>query len=136
MDNIENTNNSGRPSVITDNCIAKLIEAFNLGCNDEMACDYAEIDPSTFYRHMGSDNGFARKIRSAKHLIRLKAASVITRAIGTGDVALCRWWLEKKYADEFGTRPGMINKSRINISNNYSDKMAILKEKYTIKTSE
>lgn len=86
----------GRPTVITKNTVAKLVKAFKEGFTDQQACDYAQIHTATFYRHMKSDEAFAREIGSAKVFITITAAKVVVKAIKKGDIQVAKWWLEKK----------------------------------------
>jgi len=91
----------GRPTVITPETIKKLESVFQLGVTDEVACDYAEIAPSTFYDHLNKDEDFRRKMRAAKNYARIAAGAVVVEAIKNKDVNTARWWLEKKYPNEF-----------------------------------
>lgn len=86
----------GRPTVITEKVIAKLIKAFKEGFTDQQACDYAQIHTATFYRHMKSDEAFAREIGCAKVFITIAAAKLVVKAIKKGNVQVAKWWLEKK----------------------------------------
>jgi hypothetical protein len=95
-------NDSGRPTVINDNSVAKLSEAFRLGFADQEACQYAEIDRSTYYRHLQSDAGFATQIASAKNYARMKCCSVLVEAIEQKNIQVCQWWLERRYREQFG----------------------------------
>lgn len=103
---LEKKKEAGRPSVLTPERTAKLEEIFKLAVTDAVACDYAELDPATFYRHVSSDPDFARKIRQAKDYGRLAAGSVVMDSIvKKHDIDSAKWWLERKHPNEFGNRP-------------------------------
>lgn len=92
----------GRPTVITESVVAKLTEAFQLGANDTSACEYAQIDRSTFYRHLKGNPDFATKIKATKREIEYQARAALRNAIEAGDIKTSMWWLEKKAREEFG----------------------------------
>ena len=48
----------GRPTVMTELAVAKLEEAFLLGCTDEEACFYADISTTTLYRYQQDNPDF------------------------------------------------------------------------------
>ena len=95
-------NQVGRNTVVTSEVIAKLVEAFKLDSTIEEACYYAEIHPSTYYRHVKSDPDFARKIEGARCYLILRARETVARNIGRIDTA--KWYLERKRSEEFGKR--------------------------------
>jgi hypothetical protein len=101
---------AGRKTVLTDGVIAQLEEAFKTGLTAKSACAYAEIDQSTYFRRMQSDPDFARKMTKAQEFGRLAAGSVVMNAIVQDkDIATARWYLEKKYGDEFGGAKVVLN---------------------------
>jgi len=104
MDNLSDISDKtiGRPTVITEAAVAKLSEAFRLGYNDVDACQYADIDRSTFYRHTQSDPSFASHMTDAKNYARLKCSSVLLKAIEHKNIQVCQWWLERRYREQFG----------------------------------
>lgn len=93
---------AGRNSIVTVDVVAKLTEAFRLGFSDTDACHYADIDRSTYYRHLESDGDFATQMASAKNYAKLKCCSVLLGAIEEGNIQVCQWWLERRYKDQFG----------------------------------
>ena len=48
-----------RPTVMTDDIVAKLESAFLMGCTDNEACLYADIDRSTLYRYQEKNPEFS-----------------------------------------------------------------------------
>lgn len=117
-------NKVGRPTVITDEVVAKLEAVLKLGVTDDVACDYAEINPATFYRHLASDENFARKIRQAKNYARIAAGNVVLKAIIEGnDVQTAKWWLEKKYPNEFGGTANLNLGVQVNIKQEFNKEL-------------
>jgi hypothetical protein len=73
-----------------------------MGFSDESACQYAQIDRSTFYRHVQTDVGFATEMAGAKNFARLLCSSVLIEAAKSGNVQVCEWWLERRFREDFG----------------------------------
>lgn len=100
----------GRPTVITDEVVGKLTSIFKLGVTDVTACRYAKISRDAFYDHLKSDLEFSDKIEESKEFARIAAGQVVIDAIVENkDVATAKWWLEKKYPDEFGDKSIQVN---------------------------
>lgn len=111
---MENQNQVGRPTVITEGVVAKLIECFKLGGSDTLACSYAGIDPSTFYRHMENDLDFATKIKSAKTYIEIVARSNVVKEIESGNLKASQWWLERRVEEfELHNKELEVDKSKL-----------------------
>lgn len=124
-------NDPGRPSVIKD-AVAKLSEAFHMGFADQEACQYAEIDRSTYYRHLQSDPGFATQMASAKNYARMKCCSVLVEAIEQKNIQVCQWWLERRYREQFGKSTDTERVQREQKNDEYRKKIEELRERYTI----
>lgn len=122
-------NFAGRPSVISKFVVAKLVESLRLGFTDTECCQYAEIDRSTFYRHIQNDQNFASQIAVARNYAKLKCCSVPLEAIESKNVQVCQWWLERKYPQEFGRN----NSSKLLVKTD-SSVWDRLREQYTIHT--
>ena len=89
-------NKVGRPTSLTSDTVAKLCEALRLGMSVQIACNYAKIDRSTFYRHLEADGDFATKIETARDYLIMVASAVIHKAIVQDkNVQVAMWWLEK-----------------------------------------
>lgn len=100
---------TGRKSVITKANIQKLEEVFKLGVTDKIACNYGQISESTFYAHLKKNDNFRSRIERARHYARIKSSSVIVEAIEKKDVSTAKWWLEKRYPQEFSSLRNQIN---------------------------
>lgn len=111
------TNLGGRPTVITDDVVQKLENVFKLGVTDAVACNYAKIAERTFYDHLRSDEGFRSLIQAAKDYARILACSVVIDAIKNKDIQAAKWFLEKRYPEEFGTQVPTVLVQNNQISN-------------------
>ena len=108
----------GRPTVMTAETIKKLESVFKLGVTDQVAINYAQIGERTYYDHIKGDENFRRKMESAKHFGRLAAGNVIMDSIVKDkDVDSAKWWLEKKYKNEFGGMPSTLIQQNIGKEN-------------------
>jgi succinate dehydrogenase flavin-adding protein (antitoxin of CptAB toxin-antitoxin module) len=95
----------GRPSKMTPQVVTKLVAAFNMGYNDTEAALYAGISRKTYYDWLLDNPDFRNKINKAKTLPSTKAKEVIVNALNSGDMNAAKWWLERKAANEFSTKP-------------------------------
>lgn len=94
----------GRPTVITDEVIAKLVQCFEDGSTITEACRTAQIDQSTYFRRVDSDEEFRKKMSHAQEYPDAVAKMEVVRAIKGGDVDTSKWWLENHVRDEFYKR--------------------------------
>lgn len=123
----ETANTGGRPSIIGEAVVTKLIAAFQRGWTDEKACEYAEISTRTFYRHMQSDERFCQEVRLAKNFWLQLAGDNITgilqnksndpRVLNTRWQA-SKWIYENKMPQEYGPKPTIFAQQN-NQNNNY-----------------
>lgn len=96
----------GRPTVMTNETLQKLNEAFMLGCTDEEACIYANISMSTLYNYQQDNKWFLEKKNLLKQSTILQARREVIKGIkGNPDLALR--YLERKAKKEFS--PKIIN---------------------------
>jgi hypothetical protein len=88
---------------MTPETIAKLEEAFLLGCGDVEACLFANITKTTLYNYQLNNPEFVdRKEQLKENPIFLARRSVITAMTSDGDLALK--FLERRKKDEFCPR--------------------------------
>ena len=90
----------GRPTVMDDEVLNKLREAFAMGCTDEEACLHAEISPATLYNYQKENEEFLEEKKQLKNNPMLQARSTVVRNLRNVDTA--KWYLEKKARKEFG----------------------------------
>jgi hypothetical protein len=93
-----------RKTVITEEVISKLLEAFSMGYKVNHACLYAEICKQTFYNYCNKTEGFLEHCHELRQHPSIKAIALINKAINEGDVNSAKWWLERKCKEEFSLR--------------------------------
>lgn len=54
-----------RPTVMTEDVVRKLLEAFKLDVSVEEACLYARISKDTYYRKLKEDEEFSDEVERA-----------------------------------------------------------------------
>ena len=87
---------AGRPTKMDDETIAKLEEAFLLGCTDPEACLAADIHPATLYRYQEEHPEFCERKEMLKSNPVYKARKVIINALDEGDVLTANKVIERK----------------------------------------
>jgi hypothetical protein len=95
---------SGRPTVITDSRLHKLKEGFLRGYNNRIACIYAELKESTFYKYCKENPEYVEKKKGWQARPVTKALDNVNNSIEEGDVQTSKWLLERKLKDEFSLR--------------------------------
>jgi hypothetical protein len=101
---------NGRPTVMTDDVVRKLLEAFAVGANDTEACSFAEISRSTYALHKSTNEEFSDKIDRMKDKLPLKAKSELAKLLNSGDSSTVKWYLERVRRHEYSTRTESENK--------------------------
>jgi len=91
----------GRPTVITDEVVAKLVQCFEDGSTITEACRTAQINKATYFRRIEADQEFSDKMAHAQEYPDAVAKMVVVRAIKKGDTETGKWWLENHVRDEF-----------------------------------
>lgn len=86
----------GRPRKITDTVVAKLEEAFRMGCTDAEACLYADINPATLYRYCEQNPKFSERKETLKTNPVLKAKGIQLQALEDGDKQVALDLLKRK----------------------------------------
>lgn len=94
----------GRPTILTPEIIAKLEQAFSMGCSDLEACFYADIGKTTLYNYQNAHPEFVERKERLKERMIFKARTVIADALNNKDENTARWYLERKRKDEFSTK--------------------------------
>lgn len=96
--------NAGRPTIMTEDTVNKLEQAFSMGCSDLEACLFADISKQTLYDYQKKNPEFADRKAMLKEKMIFKARSVIADALNKKDENTAKWYLERKAKNEFGTR--------------------------------
>lgn len=92
-----------RPTVMTEQVIAKLEEAFAWGCSDTEACLWADIAPATLYQYQEKHPAFTERKAMLKERPILDSRATVARAVKR-DADLAMKYLERKRKDEFSTK--------------------------------
>lgn len=95
-------NDTGRPSKLTPEVLAKLETYFKAAMTDEEACQLAEIHPSVLYRYCEEHPEFRDKKEWLKKDTTGRAKQVVRMAILDKDAKAAMWWLERKAKADFG----------------------------------
>lgn len=107
--------NAGRPTVMTDDVLAKLEAAFSWGCTDNEACIWAGINPSSLYDYQILHPEFTKRKELLKETPSLKARQVINIALQQKDKQAAQWWLERKRKEEFSIRSELVQPEPIRV---------------------
>ena len=95
----------GRPTVMTDDVVNKLEQAFAMGCTDIESCLFANISKQTLYNYQALHPEFIDRKEELKDSLKLHAKSNLSRSIKIDeDVDNSKWYLERKSKSEFSTR--------------------------------
>lgn len=86
----------GRPSVMTDEVIRKLEEAFTWGCTDAEACCYAGIGMSTLYDYCQKNDAFSDRKETLKNMPVMKARRIIDTALSDNDLPTANRVIDRK----------------------------------------
>jgi len=92
----------GRPTVITDEVLRKLDEAFAMGCTDLEACLYADISKTALYEYQQKHPEFAEHKEKLKETPVLLARTTVIKNLRNPQSA--QWYLERKKKNEFAQR--------------------------------
>jgi len=101
---------TGRPTKLTPDLQAKIVEALKAGNYAEVAARHVGIASSTFYDWMkrGGEGDrrfseFSEAIGEAEAFAHARAVTIIAKAMAD-DWKAAAWYLERKYHDEWGRR--------------------------------
>lgn len=94
----------GRPTVITQEALRKLEEAFSNGATDLEACFLANISKSALYDYQKENPEFVERKEGLKSMLKYQARINIAKEINSGDARVSAWYLERKAKSEFSSR--------------------------------
>ena len=92
----------GRPTVMTQEVLGKLEEAFAIGASDEEACFYANICKQALYDYQNKKPEFTDRKEALKQKPILKARQTLVKSLE--DPVNAKWLLERKRKNEFSTK--------------------------------
>lgn len=93
---------AGRKTKYTPEIVERLTYAIGLGLAHRLACDYAGIDPSTFYDWMKTKPEFSHAVKRAEGEGAVERLKRIKVAGENGIWQADAWWLERHYPEEYG----------------------------------
>lgn len=93
----------GRPSKLTPETQAKIVQALEVGATHRIACLYAGIGASTFAEWMQIPD-FANVVKAADSKACIVSLASIRQAAAGGQWQAGAWLLERRYPEEFGRR--------------------------------
>ena len=94
---------AGQPTVMTEETLRLLKEAFEWGCTDREACLHAEIGTTALYNYQERNPEYAELKAQWKEKPILKARKCVVEAL-ENDEELSLKYLERKKKDEFSPR--------------------------------
>lgn len=94
---------AGRPSVMTDEVIRKLEEAFAFGASDGEACFYAGIGKTSLYEYQNNHPEFTERKEALKEKPVLLARQTVVKSLSL-DPEMAMKYLKAKRKAEFGDR--------------------------------
>lgn len=90
----------GRPTVMTEEVIAKLEDAFSNGATDLQACFLANISKDSLYRYIQDNPEFSDRKEALKDMVAYQAKTNIRLSLLADDEKLkietSKWYLERK----------------------------------------
>ena len=89
----------GRPEVITQEKLSKLLHALEDWQTEEEACYYAWISVATLRRKKQKDEKICKEIEKAKNYMQKCALRTVKACIQHWDEKVAMWYLEKKHKD-------------------------------------
>lgn len=104
-----------------------LITSFKYGVNIKEACILAGISEDQYKYFKGLHPEFSSIVETCRKLPGLRARKAIIEALDT-DLVTARWYLERKYPDEFGK----VKNTESVISSSIGTMIARTREKYSI----
>lgn len=94
----------GRPTVMTEQVLQNLQDAFSWGATDIEACLYADISERTLYNYQEENPEFVQRKEMLKKHPTLRARRIIHADLEVGKVDTAKWYLERKEKDEFSAK--------------------------------
>lgn len=93
----------GRPTIMTEQVIGKLEQAFAYDCTIGEACFYAGINPDTYHEYVKRTPEFAERVKALRNTPVMAARQKVIDDIKT-DTDTAKWYLERKFKNEFSTK--------------------------------
>lgn len=97
----ETNKHGGRPSIMTQEILDKLRQAFLIGATNEEACGFAGIGVKTLYNYFEKEPEFVQQVADWKNDPILEAKNTIVKNIKR-DTNVAKWYLERRAKAEYG----------------------------------
>lgn len=110
------TKKVGRPSVMNETVVKKILEVLKDGGSVEKACMEAKITKQTFYNHCNDNPEFLDEVEYAKNWVNEIARGQIIKSIIEWNTQDAKWWLERRDKENFSTRSELTGKDGENIT--------------------
>jgi hypothetical protein len=96
----------GRPTVMDENTLRILEDAFSNDATDIQACFLANIATSTLYKYQVDNPGYLERKQALKDMIKYQAKRIIKEAMFDKDKGTdtAKWYLERKDKGEFSQK--------------------------------
>lgn len=94
----------GRPTVMTEEVVRKLEDAFANGASDTEAIFYAGVSRTAFYDWQKENPSFTDRKEGLRDMVKYQARRNIVEKIKSGDLETSKWFAERKIKDEFSQR--------------------------------
>lgn len=91
-----------RKSKYTDETVAKVVHAIEMGATYELAASYAGIHYDTLREWVNTKPAFSEAIKQAEGKAALVWLTRIQEAASEGDWHAAAWKLERRYPDSYG----------------------------------
>jgi hypothetical protein len=95
-------NLGGRPTVLTAECEARILETLTSGCSLRDAAEHNGVNYSTLKNRQRADPAFAERLRRARVKFKVCTLQVLADAIRSGNTTAACWFLERAYPEEYG----------------------------------
>lgn len=102
IENGQKVAKTGRPTVLSRQRMAKLMQCLELGHTIEYSCNFAGISKDTYFYQLKVNPDFATRVDLAKHYQKHKALDTVAYHIDKKDLTASQWYLERKYRSEYG----------------------------------
>jgi len=96
----------GRPTVMDENTLRILEDAFSNDATDIQACFLANIATSTLYKYQVDNPGYLERKQALKDMIKYQAKRIVKEAMFDKDKGTdtAKWYLERKDKGEFSQK--------------------------------
>jgi hypothetical protein len=91
-----------RNTKLNDETHARLKQAIGLGATYELACAYAGINQSTFYRWLSTNEEFRKSIKASEGAGAVELLGRIKKEAKEGSWQAAAWLLERRYPEMYG----------------------------------